>query len=709
MDILNLFNNSSSATFLFEVSGSAADMSVVSFTANEWMSLPYSVSVAFATPYGIESFDDIIGSEALLTIINKDLLAGGEDRYFHGIVRRLERIGSSSNNYCLYEAEIVPAVFQLSLRKNSRIFQNTMTQDIVKQLLEESGITSDRYRFALQNKERLRKFCVQYRETDLDFVTRLLEEEGMFYFFEHYSDKHVLVISDSSVVHVPINGNPSITFNSNGGMVAETESIYGFTSSQRMTSEVFVHRNFNFKNPSVDMTAKASDSQESKREIYEYPALHVTQERGSALARAHREGLKTMQKQGHGQSSSCRLTPGYNFALIGHDSASLNIEYLIVDVSHSGTQPQSLEEMSQGPFSYGNSFTVIPATTPFRPTATRQKPIVKGIQTAIVVGPKGEEIYADEYGRIKVQFHWDREGRRDEKSSCWLRIGQTWSGNGWGMINIPRIGDEVLVDFIDGDPDRPIIVGSVNNAESPALFSLPANKTQSGIRTRSYPNGGRDNYHELRFEDKKGSEEIYLQSEKDWNILVKNDKTQNVEHDEALHVANNRLKTVGVDQMVQVGANHTEIIGANKSISVGSNKTETVGLNSAETVGLAKELTIGGLYQVSVGGVMNETVIGAKAEEVGVTKAVLVGAHMTEKVAGNRSLTVGQNLSATVSQNTTVKAKAIVLEADDEIIFKTGSSTISLKSSGEIVVTGATITEKASGEIVIKGARTSVN
>lgn len=706
---MDLFNSSSNASYLFKVSGSTAEMSVVSFTANEWMSLPYAITVQIVTPFEIKSFDDLIGSEALLTIINKDFLAGGGDRYFHGVVSHFEHSGINGNDYHLYEAEVVPAIFVLSLRKNSRIFQNVPAQDIVRQLLEESGITSDRYRIALQDKDRLRKFCVQYRETDLEFITRLLEEEGMFYFFEHYEDKHVLVIGDTSVVHVPISGNPLITFNSHGGMVAETESVHSFTFSQRMVSEAFVHRNFNFKTPSVDLTAKKAETQQAKREIYEYPALHVTQERGDALAKARKEELTAMQRQGHGQSSSCRLTPGYNFTLKNHDSVSLNTEYLIVDVSHSGNQPQSLEETSQGSFSYGNMFTVIPATTPFRPRITRQKPTVTGLQTAIVVGPKDEEIYTDEYGRVKVQFHWDREGKGDEKSSCWLRISQPWSGQTWGMISIPRIGDEVLVDFIEGDPDRPLIVGSVNNAESPALYSLPANKSQSGIRTRSYPNGGTDNFHELRFEDKKGSEEIYLQSEKDWNILVKNDKGQNVGRDEALHVGNNRLKTVGVDQMVQVGANHTETIGANKSISVGSNKTETVAINSAETVGLAKELTVGGLYQVSVGGAMNETVVGAKTEEVGVTKAVLVGAHMTEKVAGNRSLTVGQNLSATVSQNTTVKAKAIILEADDEIVFKTGSSTISLKSSGEIVVRGASITERASGEIVIKGSKTSVN
>lgn len=703
-----MHNPASEARFLFSMPGTSVEASVVHIWAREAISAHFEVQITLATLVEIDSFDEVIGQEALLTIINDDPATMDTDRYFHGIVRRFEHTGMNGQ-YLLYEAEIVPTFWQLNLRRNCRIFQEMQVQDIIRKILEEGGMTSDRYRFALKNSERMRGFCVQYRETDFDFVSRLLEEEGMFYFFEHSNDKHVMVITDDSIVHLHLSGKPSIAFNPGKGMVAEKESIQAFSFSQRLRPGAFTHTNFNFKKPSLDLTTKQSGTNPQRFEIYDYSTPYVEPERGNTFATARMEELVARQKQGHGHSSSCRLIPGYTFTLTDHDCTGLNDDYLIVDVIHSGEQPQALEEQASGKCSYGNQFTVIPSTVQFRPGISVEKPHVKGLQTAIVVGPKGEEIYTDEYGRIKVQFHWDRDGSRDEKSSCWLRISQPWSGQTWGMISIPRIGDEVLVDFIEGDPDRPIIVGSVNNAESPALYSLPANKTQSGIRTRSYPNGGRDNFHELRFEDKKGSEEIYLQSEKDWNILVKNDKSQNVGHDEALHVGNNRLKTVGVDQMVQVGANHTESIGANKSISVGSNKTETVAINSAETVGLAKELTIGGLYQVSVGGAMNETIIGAKAEEVGVTKAVLVGAHMTEKVAGNRSLTVGQNLSATVSQNTTVKAKAIVLEADDEIIFKTGSSAISLKSSGEIVVKGATITERASGEIVIKGAKTSVN
>lgn len=321
--------------------------------------------------------------------------------------------------------------------------------------------------------------------------------------------------------------------------------------------------------------------------------------------------------------------------------------------------------------------------------------MVPGLLSAIVTGPKGEEIWPDEYGRVNVQFHFDREGKKDEKSSCWLRTIQFWNGTTWGSQFIPRVGDEVLVSFINGDMDYPIITGSVVNEAKQPNYSLPANKTQSGIKTRSTPGGTADNFNELRFEDKIGSEEVYLQGEKDWNILIKNDKGQRVGHDETLTVGNDRSKyvvmnqseSIGVNKSIQVGANHTETIGANMTLTVGAFKTETVGINSMETIGAAKELSIGGLYQVSVGGIMNETVAGAKTEEVGLAKAVFVGATMAENVVGNRTTNIGADLSEFISGKYYSKANEYVIEAP-KITFKAGSSTITMD--------GSSITIKAS-------------
>jgi type VI secretion system secreted protein VgrG len=683
---MSLSFQGSRASSLFEVQGSASGLLVVGFSAHEGISSLFTIRVALAAETEIKTFDEIVGKHSLLTVINNDKAAGG-DRYFHGMVRRFEHTGMSGRNY-LYEAEVVPSVYFLSLRRNCRIFQETTTQEIVKTLLEESGIDSSRYRFALENTDRKRGFCVQYQESDLDFISRLMEEEGICYFFEHYKDKHVLVMSDSMSVHVPINGKPSITCNPGDGLVADKESVSHFTFSQRRTSEAFVHGNFFFKKPGLNLTRKNTEAEQTRYEIYDYAALHTTQAHGDILAKARMEQLVALQKQGHGQSSSCRLTPGYKVTLTDHDSQSLNAEYLIIDVTHAGSQPQTLEEKAGGSATYGNQFTVIPAKTQFRPDMRTPKPLVKGLQSAIVVGPENEEIFTDQHGRVKVQFHWDREGKWNEGSSCWLRVSQLWGGVDWGSQFIPRIGDEVLVDFLEGNPDRPLITGSVYNGDNIPINPLTRSITQSGIRTRTHKGAG---FNELRFDDAKDAEEIYLQGEKDWNILVKNEKRQKVGHDEQRYVDNNRGKTVGANQTETVGRNHTETIGANKS--------EHVYINKAETIGVAKELTIGGLYQVTVGGAMNQTVVASKTEEVGAAKVVMVGAHMLEKVAGDRTIDTGTTHK--------IQAGQLFVTGADEIIFKTGKAMISMKRSGEMQIIGGQVTAKATGAVRINGMKVS--
>lgn len=699
----------SSAQFKFEFLDVDYDVSVLSFNAVENISYLPSANLTLVSEQVIP-FQDIVRQEGLLTIINPNnnsILTGSiaPDRYFHGIIRSFKHTGMNGR-FHIYETELVPSLWLLSIKHNCRIFQDMKLQDIVGKILQESGITSDLYEFRLAQEDIFNKFNVQYNETDLHFISRLLEKEGIFYFFEHYEDKHVLVFCDTDAYYQDIKGDTSIPFNSGGLASANKISISSFDYSDRMRPGVLTHTNYNFKTPSMkletDFKSEYNNTDEPF-EVYTYPGSYGKTERGDRLAKIRLETMAALKEKGRGVSNCVLLTCGATFELIGHDVQEFNQEYFLFGVTHGGSQPGALKELAPEDATpgYSNAFMVIPSSVTYRPELRHGKPVVPGLLSAIVTGPKGEEIWPDEYGRVNVQFHFDREGKMDEKSSCWLRTMQFWNGTTWGSQFIPRIGDEVLVSFINGDMDYPIITGSVINEAKQPNYSLPANKTQSGIRTRSTPGGTAANFNELRFEDKMGSEEVYLQGEKDWNILIKNDKGQRVGHDETLTVGNNRMKSVGVNQTVSIGANHTETIGANK--------TETVTINKAETIGIAKELTIGGLYQVTVGAAMNETVGGAKAEEVGLTKAVIVGAHMTEKVIGNRAITVGKNMSTTVTQNSTLKAKSIVLEADDEIVFKTGSATISMKSSGEIIIKGTSITETASGEIVIKGAKTSIN
>lgn len=690
------YNPASEAKFLFELLDVDYDLSVVDFDVTEAVSDIFVVNLTLASKDKI-NFEDVKLQEGSLTVvggIGASFNDESGDRYFHGIIRKFKHFGTSGRLQ-LYQAQIVPSLWLLSLKENCRIFQDKKLQDVIGILLKEQDITSDLYEFRLDRADIFIKFSIQYQETNLNYLSRLLEHEGIHYFFEHFEDKHVLVFCDSEAYYQEITGQSSLVFNTNG-LVAEKENVFAFNISERLRSGKLAQKNYNFKTPSVDLSTEHKVKIEKDYEVYEYPGPYGETASGQKLSQIRLEEIQALGKKGHGSSCCPRFQPGATFTLADHPHNDFNAEYFLFKVTHEGEQPQILQEHgSGGGAHYSNSFFVIPSSVTYRPERTTLKPMVPGLLSAIVTGPKGEEIWPDEYGRVNVQFHFDREGKMDEKSSCWLRTIQFWNGTTWGSQFIPRVGDEVLVSFINGDMDYPIITGSVVNEAKQPNYSLPANKTQSGIRTRSTPGGTAANFNELRFEDKMGSEEVYLQGEKDWNILIKNDKGQRVGHDETLTVGNDRSKyvvmnqseSIGVNKTIQVGVNHTETIGANMTLTVGSCQTETVGINSMETIGAAKELSIGGLYQVSVGGIMNETVAGAKTEEVGLAKAVFVGATMAENVVGNRTTNIGADLSEFISGKYYSKANEYVIEAP-KITFKAGSSTITMD--------GSSITIKAS-------------
>ena len=320
--------------------------------------------------------------------------------------------------------------------------------------------------------------------------------------------------------------------------------------------------------------------------MYDYPGEYLTQNEGRQLAQARLQAAIMFKDTALGQSDVPRLLPGFTFSLHGHDLDNFNQEYVLVEVNQSGKQPQVLGEkaLDESGTHFGNHFIALPSSVVIRPERITPRPTVVGVQTAIVTGPSGEEIYPDKHGRVKVQFHWDRQGKQDENSSCWIRVSQAWAGAGWGAMFIPRIGQEVIVDFIEGDPDRPIITGRVYHGTNTPPYELPAEKTKSTVKSDSTKGGGGSN--EIRFEDKKGSEEIYIHGQKDWTIAIDNNKNQTVGANETLAVGANRTKTVGNDQQ--------ETIGANKTITVSSNHTETIGVNKTETSRVQPEHRRGG-------------------------------------------------------------------------------------------------------------------
>jgi type VI secretion system secreted protein VgrG len=686
----------SDARFLFRISGKDYETRVVDFNAVEGISSTFEVNVTLASESKI-AFDDVAGLEALLTlgpgIDGSSRSSEDTNRYFHGIINKFKRIGDNGD-FHIYRLQVVPALWLLTLERDCRTFQKKTVREIVSTVLEEGGIRSDRYRFALNGKYPEREYCNQYRETDFNFISRLLEEEGIFYFFEHSKDKHVLVFTDNAFHCVPLPGSADIPFGPPSGFNPDRESISAFNFSQRIRPGAFTHTSFNEERPSLDLKSKREGNLYKNLEVYDYAANYETSEKGTAIARIRLEEQKALKMKARGQSSCPRLVPGCKFNLTRHDYTDFNKEYLIAAVAHSGDQPQSLDAQAGGGGGYENAFICLPGSVKFRPARITPKPVVTGLQTAIVVGPQGEEIHPEKYAQVKVQFHWDRRGKRDDKSSCWIRAGQMWGGAGWGSQFLPRVGDEVLVAFMEGDPDQPIIVGSVYNENNQPLYDLEKNKTQSGIRTRSYPKG--EGFNELRFEDKLGEEHIYLQGEKDWNILIKNDKGQNVGHDETLAVANNRTKTVG--------ANQSETIGANKDIQVGSNHTETIGANMSLTVAQSKTESVGSNASLSVGGTKTESVALASAENVGGAKAVTVGGALAFTVAGAMNTAVGLAQAEEVGLiKKTMVGKSYDITAGDSFKITCGRSSIQLNKDGTIEINGTWVSINGSSQVAVAG------
>ncbi len=688
-------------------------------------------------------FEDIIGKRVTLRVT----LGSDKKRYFNGFISRFMQTGSD-RGLANYRATMVPWLWFLTRTSDCRIFQKKTIPDIIEQIFKDLGFTD--YKLQLQGSFEPRDYCVQYRETDFNFVSRLMEQYGLLYFFEHEKGKHTLVIANDPSAHQPCPEQKEAKWEAQGSGALAEDVITSWQWEQTLRPGKYAVTDYNFETPSTSLDAEMKTTIEvggnSKFEIYDYPGEYTKKNEGDTIAKLRMEEEETQYFVVSGTSSCRAFTSGYRFDLKDYVRKDMNRAYLLTNVHHVATVGSTYTTTTVGKdeSAYTNSFTCIPHKVPFRPPQATPKPIIQGVQTAVVVGKAGEEIWTDNYGRVKVQFHWDREGKYDENSSCWTRVSQNWAGKQWGTMFLPRIGQEVIVEFIEGDPDRPIITGRVYNAEQMPPYPLPGEQTKSTIKSNSSKGGGGSN--ELRFEDKKGGEEIYLHGQKDWTIAIENDKNQTVGHDETLSVGNNRTKTVGVDQSetigsnktIQVGTNHTEAIGANKTMTVGGNHTETIsgaeaitiGMASAHTIALARALSIGGAYQVTVGAAMNETIGAAKAEEIGAVKSVNVGGNSSENVGANKSVdaasnisekagkdismsagknfsaSAGDNMSETAGKDVTIKAgKKMLLDAGDEITIQTGSARIQMKKNGDIVIEGKKISVTASGDIVMKGQK----
>ena len=642
----------------FTVEGIDERLQVLSFNGSEAMSQLYNYDLELSCRSNSLDLSQVVGQQGLLT-----LTRAGQSRYVHGIVPQIEQQGQGQH-YTLYSAVLVPRAGRMNQRADCRVFQNEHIKQVVERVLNQHSVVH-RFRCRGNQDPPRREYIVQYRESDWNFVARLLEEEGFFSFFEHTEDEHTLVISNDQQVHSAIAGEGTVRVGNPDQGSQSREVINSMTNAQQMVPGRVALQDYNFQLPSVDFASDDQGEQDAELEIYDYPGVYAAPENGSNLSQVRRQRLEVMRSGGQGDSDCMRLIPGYTFTLDNHDRSDLNQqEYLLTRVRHQGATEADLDEgRTTDRCSYTNSFTYISAQTPYRPAQRARQPRVLGSQTAVVVGPEGEEIHTNEHGQIKVQFHWDRLGQRNENSSCWVRVAMPWAGSGFGALFIPRIGHEVVVEFLEGDPDRPLVTGSVYHAQNVPPINLPADKTRSTIKSNSSPGGGGSN--ELRFEDKAGEEEIYTHAQKDQNEVVENDMSTRVGNDQSISVGNDRSLRVNNDETVSIGNDRTETVAAKESITVSGdrsltvvkdhtivvkqNQDETVTEDSNETVSQNKSTHVRGDYELKV---------------YTDRKTIVAGDH-DEKVTGKKVVRVGQELE-----------------------FQCGSSMLKLESNGKITVRG---------------------
>ncbi len=527
------------------------------------------------------AFDDVVGKGVTVEITLND----GSSRHINGLISSFSQAGSS-RKFAHYQATVVPWLWLLTRTSDCRIFQKKTAPDIIQQIFKEYGFAD--FKLRIHDTYEEREYCVQYRETDFNFVSRLMEEEGIFYFFEHEESKHTLVLADKPNEFKPCPKQPSARIGSAAGAEHWFEDfVTDWSIGQEIRPGKFTYSDFNFETPRLDLTASVDGKDKRKYEVYDWAGDYMKRGRGERLVGVRMEEEDTPRILASGSSTCRAFLPGYKFELEEHYRNDLNKGYVLTSISHSADQGDNYEgaaEAVTGDFHYTNYFQCIPHPTPFRPPRTTYAPVVQGSQTAIVVGPKGEEIYVDKYGRVKVQFHWDREGKYDENSSCFVRISRDWAGKRWGAMFTPRIGQEVIVDFLEGDADQPIITGSVYNGDMMPPYTLPDEKTKSTIKSNSSKGGG--GFNEIRFEDLKDKEQIFIHGERNQDIRIKKDLMEWIGQDSHLIVKRDKLEKIEGDKHSIVTGDHNEKIDGTISRKAAMDIQEKAGMKYALDAGI---------------------------------------------------------------------------------------------------------------------------
>ncbi|MBD3667488.1 MAG: type VI secretion system tip protein VgrG [Kangiella sp.] len=632
---------------------------------HEALSMPYQFSLTCLSQLSAIDPNKLMGKAIDFSF---ELNDGGE-RTFNGIVCELRQRGKVSETLYQYELKVVPQLWLLSQRTNIRIYQHKTIPKIVEQLLSEHQVV---FESKLTASYPVHEYCVQYQETDLDFVQRLLAEAGIFYYFKQQASQHQLILLDDKNQY---ESEGSALLSQSYGTLGSEHFSEWHTSCQLLPIK-YTSNGYDFKNPTNSLRSDSEHSENevldaNNMEVYRYPGDYQNKGEGQAEAAKRLEAIQKHQLQVYAESNIRDLKVGHIYSIAKHENINeVGNSYLVTKLEYYA-EDDSYKNSSESKQEIRNKAQLIPSDVQFRPDTNYQKPSVKGLQSAVVTGPEGEEIYTDQYGRVRIQFHWDREGKKDENSSCWVRVSHQWAGAGFGGINIPRIGQEVLVEFEDGDPDKPIITGRVYNARNMPPYQLPNNKTQSGWVSRSTPDGTKDTANEIRFEDRKGAEHLLIHAERNQSIEVENEefhwvgknRRKTIDNDETVEVKNDRKEKVGNDEEVEIGNNQTLQIGNDSVLKVGKNRTVEIEKDSINTVNNHQKDYVHANHSQEVGG------------------------HYEHKVAGKYTLEAVEKIFT--------RTNKFILQASDSLEIAGPGGSIIIDSSG-ITIEGKEINIKGS-------------
>jgi type VI secretion system secreted protein VgrG len=586
---------------------------VTNFSGRESISHPFAFEIEFVSTQLDLKPGKMIGTEVSIEIDRRDREAKAlTPRYFHGYISRFAAgdvmlKASSLHKYRHYRAEMVPWLWFLTHTARCFLF---FPEKEEKTILEVIEAVVNRAKSELhvnpvadlggigELAARKVKHCVQYRETDFNFLSRTLERYGAFYYFRFENGKHTLVVELKK--NYPPCAEAEVAFPRVTGGQPTGDHITDWRHDYEFVSGKWSHTDYNYEIPSTSLLVNAPKlpavdlPPATKYEIYDYPGDYALKGDGDKDARIHQEEREAQHSVINGSSTCRTLTPGHKFTLKTHPGDDVVSEhgkaYLVTAVHHAAQQATD-ETDDVATSTYSNRFTCVPDAVQFRPERRTPQPLISGVQTAVVVGPPGEEIYTDKLGRVKVQFHWDRIGKRDQDSSCWIRVSHPWAGKGWGAIAIPRIGQEVVVEFLEGDPDQPLITGRVYNAEQRVPYALPAEQTKSTMKSDSSKGSG--GWNEFRFEDKKGSEQIWMHGEKDLDIEIKNDRRETIGKNRSLTVGANRTESVADNYHLKVGAANATEVGGDLHLKVKGDSNLDTGMQHSIKTGMDMVLDAG--------------------------------------------------------------------------------------------------------------------